>query len=295
MVSVIVPLYNKEKTIKQALESVLSQSYDDWEIVVVDDGSSDASEDAVLSMKHPLIRLISQGNAGVSAARNRGIREAKGEFVAFLDSDDEWRPEYLDSMVRLVEKYPQCDVFVSNYEFHKADGRIEKTIINKLPFDGEEGELTNYFEVASCGHPPMWTSAVMVRKSAIEAVGGFPTGIRSGEDLLAWARLAEKFRIAYSRRPLAYFNVQGYDNRERPKREPQTPDVVGAELAKIDAPHIRRYRAHWHRMRANIYMRLRQRRNSLKECRRSLALNPLNHRVWAIAAVNLLPAPLQPF
>lgn len=205
MISVVIPLYNKSQWIVGTIQTVLNQRFQDFEIVVVDDGSTDDGPSKVKSIGDCRIRLVCQSNAGVSAARNRGIEEARGEFIAFLDADDEWHPNYLATQKALIENYPACDVFATNYEFRNVQGQITPTILHKLPFDGDTGILSNYFEVASCSHPPLWTSAVVVRRSAIQAVGGFPVGIKSGEDLLTWARLAVKYQIAYCTTPLAVF------------------------------------------------------------------------------------------
>lgn len=299
MISIIIPLYNKQHRIANALRDILNQSYQDFEIVIVNDGSTDRSVDMLRQFSDPRIQIINQANAGVSAARNRGIAAAKGEFVAFLDADDNWTPEYLATQMQLTKDYPDCDVFATNYTFRKHDNSTQQTTLNHLPFTTATGILSNYFEVASCSHPPLWTSAVMVRKSAIEAVGGFPIGIRSGEDLLTWARLACRYSIAYSRRPLAIFNVEGYDVTDRPKRLPQTPDIVGRELQLLHqefapkAMHL--YLCHWHKMRSAIYMRLRMRPQSIREALRGLRHNPRNLKLYAFILLNLLPAKIQPF
>lgn len=297
MISVVIPLYNKVEGVRQALESVLAQTFRDFEIVVVDDGSTDGSADIV--QQYADVRLVRQANAGVSAARNRGIAEARGEFIALLDADDEWTPDYLATQMSLAERYPQCDVFATDYEMHGSDGHTLPTIIRSLPFDGEDGVLDNYFEVAAKSHPPISSISVMARKSAFEAVGGFPLGIRSGEDLLTWARLACRYRIAYSRKVCAVFNVEGYNPKEKPKRVPEENDVVGCELKVLQdnfhANGLRQYRAMWHKMRASVYMRLRMRRLSLSECARSLRCNPFNYKVWAFILLNMLPTRFQPF
>ncbi len=237
MISVVITLYNKEKHIRNTLKGVLGQSFQDFEIVVVDDGSTDNSVSEVQRFKDPRIRIISQTNAGVSAARNRGILESKGEFIALLDGDDEWKPDYLATQYALAEKYPECDVFATDYEFRSNDGKISPTIIKRLHFDSEDGVLTNYFEIASHSHPPLWTSAIMVSKNALELIGGFPYGIKSGEDLLTWARLACRHKIAYSRKPMAVFNIEGYDLKEKPKRYPAFEDKVGYELKRLRENH----------------------------------------------------------
>lgn len=131
------------------------------------------------------------------------------------------------------------------------------------------------------------------------SIGGFPLGVKSGEDLITWARLAARYQIAYCRKPLAIFNIEGYDVKERPKRIPPKEDYVGAELLKLKNEFhpsgIDLYICHWHKMRSSIYMRLRQRRNSIREAAIGLRYNPLNYKLYAFIALNLLPAKLQPF
>lgn len=299
MISVIIPLYNKAASIGQTLRTVLGQTFQDFEVVVVDDGSTDGGADVVRAVDDARIRLVSQPNAGVSAARNRGVSESRGEFVAFLDADDLWRPTYLETQFALTRKYPDCDVFATNYEFRDAEGRTSPTILRRLPFAGEDGILTNYFEVASCSHPPLWTSAVMVRRTALQTIGGFPVGIRSGEDLLTWARLAVKHRIAYCRQPLAVFNVEGYALSDKPKRVPAENDVVGNELQELlrEKPScgLRLYNAHWHKMRSSVYMRLGLRSKSIREALIGLRYHPANYKLMAYIFINLLPARLKPF
>jgi glycosyltransferase involved in cell wall biosynthesis len=299
MISVVIPLYNKATSISSTLECVLNQNFTDWEVVVVDDGSTDDSANIVSSMGDSRIRLIRQPNAGVSAARNRGAIEAEGEFIAFLDADDEWDNDYLATQYELTQKYPDCDVFAMNYEFRDINGKKTSTIINKLPFNDVDGVLSNYFEVASCSHPPLWTSAVMVRKSAFQNIEGFPVGIKSGEDLLTWARLACRYKIAYCKTPIAVFNVEGYDTKEKPKRIPAEVDIVGQELKKLyktyDNPGLKQYVGLWHKMRSSIYMRLRMRGKSIKEAIYGLRYSPTNIKLYAFIILNLLPKKIQPF
>lgn len=274
MLSIVIPLYNKEFQIANTLKSVLGQSFQDFEIVIVDDGSTDNSVSEVKKIRDPRIRLISQNNAGVSAARNRGIQEARGEFIAFLDADDEWNPKYLETQVSLIHKYPECKVFATNYEFRDTEGNITPTVINNLDIHGQHGILDNYFEVASVSHPPLWTSAVVVNKEAIMSIGRFPEGIKSGEDLLTWARLAIKYKIAYCKTPMAFFNNNGPDergmNEDQKQRRPEKFDYVGEQLKLLlsDKPNIkglRKYISLWHKMRCRIFINKRNHSNALKE------------------------------
>ena len=261
MITVIIPLYNKEASIATALRGVLAQTYQDFEVVVVDDGSTDGGAAVVEQFDDPHIRLIRQANGGVSAARNRGIAEARGGHVAFLDADDEWMPQYLSVQFGLTQKYPQCDVFVTNYEFHNEDGVVSPTRINKLSFDTEDGILDNYFEVAISSTPPISSISIMMRKECMHKIGGFPVGVTLGEDLLTWARLACKYRIAYTRKVMAIYNFRTPKQLVTPRRAPDNDDVVGRQLAVLykENPTIlclNAYIALWHKMRMVTYVRL---------------------------------------
>lgn len=293
MISIVIPLYNKAAYIGRTLETVLAQTCQDFEVVVVDDGSTDGSADVVQQVTDNRIRLVQQQNGGVSAARNRGIDEARGEYIAFLDADDEWKPTYLETQLQLTEKYPQYDVFATNYEFRDEHGTTKPTILRKMPFDSEDGELTNYFEVASCSHPPICSISIMVRKQAIQSVGGFPVGIKSGEDLLTWARLAVRFRIAYSRKALAVFNVEGYNFTDKPKRIPAKDDIVGRELDTLwntyRSEYLKQYISHWHKMRSSIYLRLGMRKESIREAFWGIKSNPKNYKLYIYFIINLIP------
>lgn len=297
MISVVIPLYNKERLIAETLRSVLRQSFQDFEIVMVNDGSTDGSVAAAESVQDERIRIIHQDNAGVSAARNRGIEESRYEFIAFLDADDRWKPDYLQTQYALTQKYPECSVFACNYEFVHADGSVHPTIIRKLPFEGGDGILSNYFEVASCSHPPICSISIMVRKEAIQSIGGFPIGIKSGEDLLTWARLACRGQIAYSRSALAEFHVEGYQRSEKPKRRPDVADRVGKELALLlsDSEQVgaRAYLSLWYKMRASIYLRLGESGACLKACVKSLHYYPANMKVWVMAVLACVPAAIR--
>ena len=293
MISIVIPLYNKEASIATALRGVLAQSYQDFEVVVVDDGSTDGGAAVVETFDDPRIRLIRQANAGVSAARNRGIAEAKGEHVAFLDADDEWMPEFLEEIAALIAEYPECRARATNYIFN-SNGVKSPTILRRMPFTERHGVLTNYFEVASCSHPPMWTSAVCIERALLQEIGGFPVGIKSGEDLLTWARIAVRTQWAYSLKGLAQFNVEGYEMNERPKRIPAEVDVVGDELRMMlknnpKVKGLRHYVAHWHKMRSSVYMRLGMRRKSIGEAMKGIAYHPSNYKLYAYIALNILP------
>ena len=190
-------------------------------------------------------------------------------------------------------------MFACGYEFSDSNGTVSNTIIRKLPFQEEDGVLTNYFEVASCSHPPICSISIMVKKEAIQAIGGFPVGIKSGEDLLTWARLAVHNEIAYSRKIMAIFHVEGYNVSEKPKRIPAEQDLVGNELSALwylyHPSYMKQYISHWHKMRSSIYMRLNMRRKSMNEALKGLKYSPLNYKLYLYILLDLLPTKIRPF
>lgn len=253
MISIVIPLYNKRALIGRTLASVAAGDLRDCEIVVVDDGSTDGSAEEARRAADSLglrnLRIVARENGGVAGARNRGVAEARGELIAFIDADDEWKADHIRTLKELVAAYPQCAVFATGYDDVMADGRTVTGAPGNLTFEGGRGVLDNYFEVASETRPPLWTSALMVRREALTAVGGFPEGERSGEDLLTWARLACRFGIACDVRSTARYN-HGFSN----PRPPEAVDVVGRSLEELyrATPHVKglkRYVARWYNMR----------------------------------------------
>lgn len=299
MISIVIPLYNKGKVVSTTIKSVLEQTYQDFEIVIVDDGSTDNGPEEVLKFHDKRIRLVHQGNSGVSAARNRGIKEAKYDLIAFLDADDKWLPDYLQTQYMLTQKYPDCSVFACNYQFMDSTGKTTSTRINKVRFSETTGIMENYFEVASCSHPPLWTSAVVVRKNAIENIGGFPLGVKSGEDLLTWARLACKYKIAYTKSAKAIFILDdSHLIKNKPKRLHDENGIVDNSFEELYVEHkkisgLKSYISLWYKMRASVYMRINDKRNTWKYSIKSLSYNAFNFKVYAFMMIVLLPEKLQ--
>ena len=195
--SVVIPLYNKAPYIERAIRSVLAQTFQDFEIIVVDDGSTDNSPEIVKSISDSRIRLIQQENAGVSAARNKGIWEAKTDLIAFLDADDAWKPKFLETILRLRKKFPEAGAYATAYEIHEHNGKIVRPKYKAIPPPPWEGLIPNYFR-STLGQPPVSSSSVAIPKYVFEDVGGFPVGETLGEDLDMWGRIALKYSIVFS-------------------------------------------------------------------------------------------------
>ncbi|MDY5969775.1 MAG: glycosyltransferase family A protein [Bacteroidales bacterium] len=295
MISVVMPLYNKEAFVQRALLSIRSQSLQPDEVIVVDDGSEDGSLQRVEELHYAPVRVITQSNQGVSSARNRGLADAKGTFVAFLDADDTWEPCFLETMLSLSRAYPMCDVFSCAYCCVDSLGQVRDIDLHNLLFAGMEGIMENYFVVASHSHPPLCSSNLMIQKRLLLDIGGFPIGIGQGEDLLTWARLATRSNIAYSRRVLSSFFTGIDGNMGFPKRIPPLNDVVGRALSTLyyenpSIPGLKEYVAHWHKMRASIFLRL---RGYEKQCRSEIDLalqwDPSKRHLFAYSLLLLLP------
>lgn len=195
--SVIIPLFNKEKYVERAILSVLRQTFFDYEIIVIDDGSTDKSVENVPLTKSGKIKLISQQNMGVSAARNEGIRQAEGNFVAFLDADDEWEPQFLETIEELIHCYPLAGAYCTAYDF-SVDGRRVKNKFSHIPVSANYVLIPNYFKTSLYSRSPISTSSVCVKKDVFDEVGFFTVGAVTGEDIDMWIRIALKFNIAFS-------------------------------------------------------------------------------------------------
>lgn len=158
--SVVIPLYNKQRYIKETLKSVLNQTFQDFEILVVDDGSTDESLKEAKKVVSEKIRIIEQENQGVAVARNTGILHAKGEYISFLDADDIWRKNYLETIEGLTKNYTQSDIFVTAYAVDLGNGKTNLST-QLMP---EEGCLESYWLTLTEKYDFVWTSATTIRR-----------------------------------------------------------------------------------------------------------------------------------
>lgn len=201
MFSVVIPLYNKEQSIANTIQSVLDQTFQDFEIVVVNDGSTDKSAEIVERINGSRIRLIHQENGGVSSARNRGIKEAVRDWIAFLDGDDLWKVNHLEEVAEMIKLFPNDKVFTTSFEY--SDGRK----LFKHPRKSKIFKVENYFKEA-LKESLIWTSVVTVHKSCFDKVGAFNPKLSRGEDLDMWARLAREYDVVKSSEVTAVYRVE---------------------------------------------------------------------------------------
>jgi glycosyltransferase involved in cell wall biosynthesis len=203
--SVIIPLYNKAEYVSKTIDSVLAQTYPDFELIIVDDGSKDNSLDIVRQFKDERIKIVEQENSGVSAARNRGIKEAKYELIALLDGDDWWDQSYLEEMVDLINKYPDVSIYGSQYAFVKNGiACSSKKILQMKDWDS--------FDLIQMGVklktlPILYSSGVVFRKEILKKSELFDEQISYGEDWDFFLRMGIYSKVAYmQKRPLWFYN-----------------------------------------------------------------------------------------
>lgn len=193
--SVVISVYNKEKYIAKTLESVLNQNFNDFEVVILNDGSTDNSEAEILKFNDPRIRYFSQENSGASAARNFTIKQAQTNLIALMDADDYWYPFYLEEQNRLVNKFPQHSVFATATEVN----RNGKTFKNSYSIKtiGNTATVVDYFEASQLDSVLLSISTV-IKKDVFEAVGWYNPEIKSGEDTDLYVRIGLKYPVVFS-------------------------------------------------------------------------------------------------
>lgn len=206
MISVIIPLYNKEKHIAATIRSVLAQSFQDIEVIVVDDGSTDHSAAVVeqLLLEDSRLCLIKQLNGGVCSARNKGIEVAKGEYVAFLDADDQWDVNFLTEIVNMQSDFPNAAMWGINYA-ELYNGKLVRELSTGLP-KGYRGYVDNYFDMSGRISDLYCSSSVVIRRETFAKVGLFDTRLKYSEDIDMWYRIIVNYPVAfYDRYMVSYF------------------------------------------------------------------------------------------
>ena len=203
--SIVMPLYNKAPYVRKAVESVVGQTYDDWELIVVDNGSTDGSGEVVAGCHDPRIRMLHlKENIGPGAARNHGVAESTAAHICFLDADDWWEPTFLEEMAGLMERHPGAGIYGTGYYIVKnGRQRIAPIGVDK---GFAEGEI-NYCQVyARTLCMPLTSISVCMPRRVFDEAGGFPTDVRLGEDFLLWLRIALTHKAVLLNRPLANYN-----------------------------------------------------------------------------------------
>ncbi|MGG6293243.1 glycosyltransferase family 2 protein [Leptolyngbya sp. AN02str] len=196
-ITVVIPAYNAMRYLPAAVDSVLNQTFTDFEILIVDDGSSDQVRSWASQLSDPRIRLISQPNQGLSGARNTGILQAQGDYVAFLDADDLWAPSKLEKQLRQFQERPELGLVHTWMEFIDESGKSTGRVMKSFA-EGDTWNVLAERNVIAC-------PSVIVRRSCFDQVGMFDCQLRSLEDWDMWIRIAAQFPFAVVPEPLAYY------------------------------------------------------------------------------------------
>lgn len=194
-ISVIIPTYNRKKTLARAIQSVINQSFSPFEILIIDDGSNDGTEEWVKE-NFQNIKYIYQNNHGVSSARNVGIENAYGDWVAFLDSDDEWIPNKLYEQVKSIESNPKMKFFHTNEIWIRNGVRV-----NQMKKHKKYGGYIFEKCLDICRVSP---SSVLIQKEVFDNIGVFDESLRVCEDYDLWLRITSKYPVVFLDEPLIY-------------------------------------------------------------------------------------------
>ncbi|WP_299767517.1 glycosyltransferase family 2 protein [uncultured Dokdonia sp.] len=201
--SVIISVYNKEAFIKKTLQSVFAQTLQNYEVVVVNDASTDRSEEMIQSMGNEIIYHAFTDNKGAAATRNKAIQLATGEYIALLDGDDLWHPYYLEEINNLMREFPTHDIFATAIDIEDHDGKRTSSYTFPNPKNKQHLEV-DYFE-GSYKNTVLTSSSTVIKKNVFDTIGYYDESIKSGQDTDLWIRIGLQYPIAFSTKPCATY------------------------------------------------------------------------------------------
>lgn len=203
--SVIIPLYNKAPYVWKTVESVLRQTFDDYELVIIDNGSNDGSSEIVASFTDPRIRIVRlEENVGVSNARNKGVSLSTAPYITFLDADDWWEPTFLEEMRGLIERHPDAGIYGTGYYIVK-NGRKRLAPVG-VEEGFAEGEINYCAVYAKTLCMPLTSITVSMPRAVFDEMEGFKPHLKLGEDFDLWIRIALKRKVVFLNKPLSNYN-----------------------------------------------------------------------------------------
>lgn len=240
MFSVIIPLYNKERHVQKTVETLLNQTVDEFEVIVIDDGSTDQSLNIVRNIDCNKLRIYSQENQGVSVARNSGVKKAKYDYLLFLDADDGLMPTYLSELKKIIEEYPQAGIYATNFYNYKS--KFDALIERPLPFLPEKGIVDDYFDLI-LENGSILASVSVITRNAFNKTGGYVEGMLNGEDTYLLSKILLTEKLCFLNKPL-YFRTYDSDNRASSIYRPANTDIslldcLGSGVYKADEYIIR--------------------------------------------------------
>lgn len=284
MFSVVIPLYNKQSCIRDTVQSVLNQTFPDFEINIVDDGSTDNSMEVVRQFKDPRIRVFSQPNGGVSSARNYGIRQSREKYIAFLDADDLWHPDYLSEIARLIHKYPGCGLYSSGYILNKKHRKIKY-------FYPAEGVIKDYFKEYYKNKTPFChTSCVVTPSTVFTKVGYFPQNLHTGEDIYMWIAIAKQYDVCVTPNILMSYEYQESTFRNRIKKNIYIPSDLFRKLYDPENWYLNEIIAFWV-IKDAVFQAMRNNKSVSKPIAKEFDYTRLNRkRLFYLRILNRIPS-----
>lgn len=238
VISVVIPLYNRGPYIARAINSVLSQTEQRFEIIVMDGHSTDDGPRIVNLLKDNRIFFHMQSGSGVSSARNEGVCLSRSDFIAFLDADDEWMPDHIETLMKLRNRYPEAGAYTTAYMIKLPNSKIRSVNYYAIPERPCEGLLQSYFKSGAFGYPPVWTSVVGIPRHIFIKLGGFKDGVWIGEDTDLWGRIALKYPIAFSWNGMGIYHTEA-TNRVCKRAEPIQENIfISTARDAIEAGEI---------------------------------------------------------
>ena len=280
-VSIIIPTFNRRDYITIALDSVLKQTYKDYEIIIIDDGSSDDTKE-VLKPYQDNIRYFYQDNKGIPTTRNKGIKEAQGDYIAFLDSDDYWLPEKLERQIECFSRNSHYGMVATRCSSITPDGKLRK---KNRP--GKSGwVLTDLFKANF-----IRTSSAMIKKECFEKVGLFDESLPECEEYDLWLRIAREYPVGFINEPLAVYtdNPEGISTDSLAGRLMRLK-VLEKDYLKVCIPQTlyrKRLASNYHYV-GRHYLNRGKEIEGKKYLKRSLDFNPLNPKTLFYYALSLL-------
>lgn len=280
-VSIIIPTFNRRDYITIALDSVMAQTYKDYEIIIIDDGSSDDTKE-VLKPYQDKIRYFYQDNRGIPATRNRGIGEAQGDYIAFLDSDDYWLSEKLERQIGCFSKHPHYGMVATRCSCTTPDGRFLK---KNRP--GKSGRVLMDLFKANF----IRTSSAMIKKECFEKVGLFDESLPECEEYDLWLRIAKHYPIGFINKPLTVYtdNPQGVSTDSLAGRL-QRLKVLEKDYLKECIPHPlyrKRLASNYHYV-GRHYLKQGEKSEGKKYLKQAITLDLLNLKILFYYILSLL-------
>jgi glycosyltransferase involved in cell wall biosynthesis len=204
-VSIVIPLYNKGFIISETLDSVLAQTFADFEVVIVNDGSTDSSFEIVSQFSDERILLIQQENKGAAAARNLGIEKATSNLIAFLDADDFWYPNHLEELVKLYTDFPNCGMYCNRFQTRIAKNKTLNNSYSYSVSDDYRGIVPDFFE-ASLINRVATSSSILVSKQVLLDNNCFNSNVSSGQDVELWTKIGITNSVAINNKSTVIYN-----------------------------------------------------------------------------------------